>query len=73
MLLNPCSAIHTLGMRFPIDVAFLDASGRVVRIHRNVPPNRLLVRGGRGAAMALELAAGAAERGEDWGLGVAER
>ncbi len=60
LLLKPCSAIHTIGMRFPIDVVFLDEAGGVVRVCRNVRPNRLLVRGGRGAVAALELAAGQA-------------
>jgi uncharacterized protein len=32
MLLRPARAVHTLGMRFPIDVAHLDADLRVVRI-----------------------------------------
>jgi uncharacterized membrane protein (UPF0127 family) len=58
----PCSAIHTLGMRFPIDVVFLDAQGRVVRHYRQVPPHRLMIRGGPGAVSVLELPAGALER-----------
>ena len=63
LLLAPCSAIHTLGMRFALDVVFLDAQGRVVRLHRQVKPNRLLVRGGRGATAALELPAGTVPEG----------
>ena len=61
LLLNPCRAIHTLGMRFAIDVVFLDATGRVVRVCRDVPPGRWMVRGGRDAVATLELAAGQAE------------
>lgn len=30
--LRRCSAIHTLGMRVPIDIIFVDASDRVVRL-----------------------------------------
>lgn len=30
MLLKPATSVHTLGMRFPIDVAFCDADLRVV-------------------------------------------
>jgi len=37
----PCKWIHMFGMRFPIDVAFLDAAGRVVAVHEALPPNRL--------------------------------
>jgi len=32
MLLAPARSVHTVGMRFPIDVAFCDADLRVLRI-----------------------------------------
>ena len=53
----PCRSVHTLGMRYPIDVAFLDARGVVVGILEGFPPNRV----GRvfpDAGGALELRAG---------------
>jgi uncharacterized membrane protein (UPF0127 family) len=31
LLLQPASSVHTIGMRFPIDVAFLDDDGVVLR------------------------------------------
>jgi uncharacterized protein len=31
LVLRPCRQIHTLGMRFPIDVAFCDRDGVVLR------------------------------------------
>ncbi len=31
LLLRPARSVHTIGMRFPIDVAFCDADLRVVR------------------------------------------
>ena len=37
----PCKMIHMFGMKFPIDVAFLDANGVVLRIHHGLKPNRL--------------------------------
>ena len=37
-----CSSIHTLGMRYPIDVAFVARNGRVVDARRGVPPGRVL-------------------------------
>jgi uncharacterized protein len=40
ILLRPCRSIHTLRMRFAIDVAFLDEDLTVLRTRR-VPPNRL--------------------------------
>jgi Uncharacterized conserved protein len=53
----PCRSVHTLGMRYPIDVAFLDARGVVVGILEGFPPNRVgrVFRDARGA---LELRAG---------------
>jgi len=53
----PCRSVHTLTMRYPIDVAFLDAKGVVVGILEGLPPNRV---GGvfRDAHGALELRAG---------------
>jgi len=54
----PTQWIHMFGMRFPIDVAFLSSSGRVLWIHHHIKPNRLsrLVWRAEGA---LELPAGA--------------
>ena len=57
LLLRPCGAIHTFGMQYSLDVIFLDARDRVVRVARNVGAGRI-VWGGRGAHAALELAAG---------------
>jgi len=37
----PTQAIHTLGMRFPIDVAFIDRRMRVKRIYHQLAPFRL--------------------------------
>ena len=53
----PCRGVHTLGMRYPIDVAFLDARGVVVGILEGLPPNRIgrVFRGARGA---LEMRSG---------------
>jgi len=34
LLLRPARAVHTIGMRFPIDVAFCDAELRVLRTVR---------------------------------------
>ena len=37
ILLRPCRSVHSFRMRFPIDVAFLDADMTVVRTSRLVP------------------------------------
>lgn len=43
MLLRPARSVHSIGMRFDLDIAFLDANGvviRTLRLHRNriTPP-----------------------------------
>ncbi|THD11393.1 hypothetical protein B1806_04260 [Metallibacterium scheffleri] len=40
LLLDPCKAVHTIGMRYPIDIVFLDADNRVVRIKPAMKPLR---------------------------------
>jgi uncharacterized membrane protein (UPF0127 family) len=57
LLLEPCRAVHMLGMRFALDVAFLDRDGTVVAAYTDLRPG---ARTGwhRGAAAALELPAG---------------
>ncbi|MDO4532568.1 MAG: DUF192 domain-containing protein [Coriobacteriia bacterium] len=42
MVLLPCHDIHTFGMGYALDIAFLDASGRVLKSVRDVLPNRRL-------------------------------
>lgn len=42
VVLVPCRSIHTVGMRYPIDVAFLSAAGKVLAVYRNVEPGRHL-------------------------------
>lgn len=38
LLISPCRSIHTLGMKVPIDIAFLDKDGAVLKVHRAVRP-----------------------------------
>lgn len=59
-LIERCAAIHTIGMRMPIDVVFLSAHGVVVEVCSAMRPGRM--RRCPGAAHTLELAAGAASR-----------
>lgn len=60
MLLAPCRAIHTIGMRYPIDVVFLDRDGQVLALRPALNAGRIAVC--RGATAVLELAAGEARR-----------
>lgn len=53
-----CWAIHTLGMRAPLDVVFLDDANRVCRIAYGVPANQWLV-SCPGARSVVELGSGA--------------
>lgn len=54
----PTQAIHTFGMQFPIDVAFLDHRRRVKRVYHGLAPFRL-TSPVWGARSVLELPAGA--------------
>jgi uncharacterized membrane protein (UPF0127 family) len=60
LLISPCASIHTFGMRYPIDVVFLDRQGNVLRVCDDVRASRL--RWARGARGALELRAGTAAK-----------
>jgi uncharacterized membrane protein (UPF0127 family) len=42
LLIPRCRRVHTFGMRFPLDLIFLDAQGKVAEIRRQVPPRRLV-------------------------------
>jgi uncharacterized membrane protein (UPF0127 family) len=60
LLIAPCGSIHTIGMRYSIDVVFLDRHARVLRVCDDVRAGRF--RFARGARGALELRAGIAAR-----------
>jgi len=60
-LLRPTRSVHTIGMRFPIDVAFCDKGLTVVAILCGVVPNRL-TRPRLRARGVIEAEAGAFER-----------
>ena len=38
--LRPCRSVHTFGMRFSLDLVWLDRDARVVRVDRAVAPRR---------------------------------
>ncbi len=60
LLIRPCSAIHTIGMHYDLDVVFLAKDGRVMSIRPRVRPWRGCMQ--PGARDALELRGGVAER-----------
>lgn len=41
LVIKPCNSIHTFFMKFPIDVAFLDKRGAVVKLVKSLKPWRL--------------------------------
>jgi hypothetical protein len=55
LLIPRCASVHTFGMRFALDLLFLDAEERVVAVHLAVPPGRLF--GHRRARAVLEIPA----------------
>jgi uncharacterized protein len=67
LLLRPARSVHTVGMRFAIDVAFCDRSMRVVAV-RTLRPYRMTAPRWK-AACVIEASAGAFER---WGLRVGD-
>jgi uncharacterized membrane protein (UPF0127 family) len=67
LVITPCRWVHTVGMRFPLDVAYLDGTGQVVKTvrmerHRvGLPVTK--------ASWVIEAEAGAFAR---WGLHVGD-
>jgi uncharacterized protein len=55
LLIPRCAGVHTFGMRFALDLYFLDRDGRVLSIRRQVPPRRVIWH--RGARKVLEIPA----------------
>ena len=51
LLLPRCRSVHTYGMRFPIDIVFVDPEGSPLERHMAVGPRRILSCG-RAAAVA---------------------
>ncbi len=67
LVIDPCRWVHTFGMRFPIDVAYVDETGSVVKTtrmsrHRVGLPVKA-------ASWVIEAEAGAFDR---WGLRVGD-
>ncbi len=56
--IEPCPSVHTLGMRYAIDVVFLDREDRVCKVVAGLRPFRFAAC--RGARSTLELGAGRA-------------
>jgi len=40
LVIRPCNSIHTVGMKFPIDVAFIDKNDKIVFIMEEIPEGK---------------------------------
>lgn len=61
LLIPRCRSVHTIGMRFDLDVIFIDAAGREIRTAGRVPRGRLLFE--RRAVAVLEVPSQGGESG----------
>jgi len=59
LLIPHCAAVHTFGMRFPLDLVFLDAEDELLSVRRALPPRRFAR--DRRASAVLELPSQAGE------------
>ena len=53
LLLPRCRSIHTAGMRFALDLLFLDEEGALLRVEREIGPMRIVSE--RRASAVLEI------------------
>lgn len=60
LVIPRCRQVHTFGMRFAIDVAFVDRRCRVLKIYRGLRPRRMSSLAAR-ASLAIEFPAGTLE------------
>jgi uncharacterized membrane protein (UPF0127 family) len=59
--LEPCSAVHTIDMRTPVDIVLLNAAHRVLAVMPGVCPMCPMI-SHPGTAVVIELASGSAAR-----------
>ena len=60
LLIAPCPSVHTFGMRYALDLVYLDPEGQVLKLVRELKPWRMS--SCPHAHATLELPAGAIER-----------
>jgi uncharacterized protein len=59
LIIAPSNAVHTIGMRFAIDIAFVRRDGSIVKVYKALPPWRMAA--ALRAFAVVELPAGALE------------
>lgn len=62
LFIRPSNSVHTIGMKYPIDVLFLSRRLEVLKVVAKLEPMRLT--GCWGSYMVLELPAGTAEKAD---------
>jgi uncharacterized membrane protein (UPF0127 family) len=60
LLIPGCRSVHTIGMRFALDLIWLDGDGEIVDVIASVRPGRIVTR--RHARAVVETTAGAGAR-----------
>ena len=56
LLIRPCSSIHMFGMRYALDILYLDKEFKVMKIVESIQPNRMSMC--KGADMVIEMPTG---------------
>jgi uncharacterized protein len=67
LLIPRCSSVHTFGMRFPLDLVFLDRRQRPVAVWASVPARRIAGHAGAAAVLELPSVAGSGKFATDGG------
>jgi uncharacterized protein len=60
LLIERCASVHTFGMRFPLDLFFLDEKGAMIEVRRRVGRRRIVTC--RAAAAVVEVPSRARSR-----------
>ena len=42
-LFPKCKSVHTFFMKINIDIIAIDKKGKIIKIYRNTPPNRIII------------------------------
>jgi uncharacterized membrane protein (UPF0127 family) len=56
LLISPCNSVHTIGIKYSLDIIYLDKDDKVIKIRANLDPWNFSVC--KGACKVLELLAG---------------
>lgn len=60
LIIKPCSSVHTFGMKYPIDVLFVDGNHQIIKIVENMLPGKVSM--ASGSKYVVELPTGTAHQ-----------